>query len=481
MNINTATLNGFIWSFVENFSKQGVNFVIGIVLARLLLPEEFGLVGMITVFIAISTSFINSGFSQALIRKKTCSDVDYSTVFYFNLLTAIFFVIVLYFSAPSVAAFFDEPVLVDILRVISIVLIFDSLSMVQRTQLTKRIDFKLQTKLTVISDTISGIVAIVMAYSGFGVWSLVARQIVAKLLYTALIWFYSKWMPLLIFSKDSFNELFGFGSKLLISGLLNTVFQNIYLIVIGKYFSASQLGFYTRADQFKKLPSNNINITIQRVSYPIMAKLQDDPVQLRAMFRKILRVTMFITFVLMMGLGAIADSMILVLLGEKWVESIIYLQLLVFSGMFYPMQSLNINILNVHGRSDLTLKLAVVKKILQIPVIVIGIFYGIEHMILGMIVIGAIGFFLNSYWSKRLIDFSSAAQILEVLPSFLLAISMGVFLWVFSLVFDFTPLIMLILQIVLGVFFIIICSELIKLKEYVLLKGLILKQLTKNK
>lgn len=477
MNINTSTLNGFVWSFIENFSKQGVNFVIGIILARLLLPEQFGLVGMITVFIAVSTSFINSGFSQALIRKKDCSDVDYSTVFYFNLATAVFFIALLYVSAPAVATFFEEPQLVDILRVLSVALLFDALSMVQRTQLTKRIDFKLQTKLTVISDITSGIVAIIMAYMGFGVWSLIVRQLIGRSLYSALLWFYSKWVPLLVFSKDSFKELFGFGSKLLISGLLNTIFQNIYLIVIGKYFSASQLGFYTQADKFKKLPSNNINVTIQRVSYPVMAQLQDDPVALRAMFIRILKVTMFITLVLMMGLAATADSLILVLLGEKWATTIDYLQLLVFAGMFYPIQSLNINILNVHGRSDLTLKLAVIKKILQIPVIVLGVFYGIEVMIVGMIVNNAISYFLNSYWSKELIDLSSLGQLLEIMPSFLLSLVMGVILMSFNWIFDISPLFMLILQILVGAIFILVCSELIKLKEYMLIKGIIIKRL----
>jgi len=479
--VKEKTINGFLWSFVENFSKQGINFVIGIILARLLLPEEFGLIGMITVFIAVSTSFVNSGFTQALIRKKICTVADYSTVFYFNLITGVLFVIALYFAAPLISNFFNEPILIDIVRVLSLVLIFDSLSLVQRSQLTKRIDFKLQTKLTLIADSISGIIAIIMAYAGFSVWSLVVKQLIARFLYTALIWIYNRWIPSLIFSKGSFKELFGFGSKLLLSGLLDTIFQNIYLIFIGKYFSASALGFYTRADQFKKLPSQNINSTIQRVSYPVLANLQDDPVKLRAMFRKILGVTMYITFILMIGLCVTAQSVVLTLLGEKWAESISYLQLLALVGVFYPLHSLNLNLLNVFGHSGKFLTLEVIKKFFVIPAIIIGIFYGIDYMIICMIANSMVIFFLNSYWTKSFINYSSLMQLLDILPAFLLSVAMGVFVFSISYFFEFSPLVMLICQVLLGMVFTIFASELIQLKEYLIIKRIIVSNLQKNK
>ena len=308
---------------------------------------------MITIFIAVSESFINSGFSSALIQKKNCTDIDYSTVFYFNLAVGFIFYWILFFLAPFISCFFNEPQLIDLVRVLSIVLIIDSLTIIQRTILTKRIDFKLQAEVSISSSIISGIVGIFMAYAGFGVWSLIARQICQRLVNSSLLWIWNRWRPMSVFSRKSFNELFSFGNKLFISGLIDTLYRNIYLLIIGKYFSAQELGFYTRANQFKALPAENINGIVSRVSFPVLAQMQDDKVALKKNYQKLIKSIMFITFVLMMGMAAVAEPMVIVLIGEPWRPCIIYLQMLCFVGMMYPLHSLNLNMLKVQGRSDL--------------------------------------------------------------------------------------------------------------------------------
>lgn len=418
MSLKQKTLSGLLWSFVDTMAGQGITFVVGIILARLLTPREFGLIGMITVFIAVSESFINSGFSSALIRKKDCTDTDFSTVFFFNLAAGILFFVLLFFSAPAISGFFNEPELTAILQVLGIVLIIDSLTLIQRTILTKRIDFKLQAKISMIASIGSGVVSITMAFYGLGVWALVAQRIVKQGLNSLFLWMWNRWKPLLVFSKKSFKELFGFGSKLLLSGLIDTIYRNVYYLIIGKFFSAQELGFYTKANEFKNLPSQNLNGIIGRVTYPVLSTLQDDIPRLRNNYQKLIRSVMFITFILMLGMAAVAEPMIHTLIGAKWEPAIIYLQMLCFVGMMYPLHALNLNMLQVQGRSDLFLKLEVIKKIIAIPTIVIGVFFGIKMMIVGMMVNTLIAYYLNSYWSGVKIGYSFKQQVKDILPSF---------------------------------------------------------------
>jgi O-antigen/teichoic acid export membrane protein len=471
--LKEKTISGLFWSFVDNFANQGLLFIIGIILARLLGPREFGLIGMITVFIAISESFINSGFSQALIRKKECSNTDLSTIFYFNLAVGVFFFGILYFIAPSVGRFYKEPQLIILLRVLGIVLIIDALTFVQRTTLTRRIDFKLQTKVSVVSNLFSGVVGITMAFTGFGVWSLVAKTISQRGMNSFLLWLWNRWRPVLIFSKKSFKELFSFGSKLLISGLIDTIYRNIYYLIIGKYFSAQELGYYTRADQFRNLPSKNLNNIISRVSYPVLSQVQDEPIKLKLGYKKIIKTTMYISFILTAGIVAVAEPLVITLIGEKWRPCIIYLQLLGFVGAMYPLNALNLNMLNVKGRSDLYLNLEVIKKILAIPAIIIGVIWGIKVMIFGMWANTLIGYYLNSYYSGRLINYSMKEQVADILPIFLLALVTG------TLMFAAGNLIMtgyiwkLTIQILLGGILVLGISELLKFEPYIEIKDII--------
>lgn len=474
-NINNSslkqkTISGFFWSFSDNFANQLIHFIVGIILARLLSPAEFGLIGMITIFIAVSESFIDSGFSQALIRKKECTVADFSTVFYFNLVVGILFFMILFISAPAIASFFKEPRLMELVRVLGIVLIIDAITVIQRTILTRNIDFKLQTKVSVIATVFSGVVGIAMAFKGFGVWSLVARTLSQRAMNSLLLWIWNKWKPKLLFSLRSFKELFSFGSKLLLSGLIDTIYKNVYYLIIGKYFSAQELGYYTRADSFKNLPSKNLNGIISRVSFPVLSQLQDDPERLKAGYKKLIKTTMYITFILMAGMAATAEPMINVLIGEKWEPAVPYLQLLCFVGAMYPLHSLNLNMLNVRGRSDLYLKLEIIKKILAIPTILIGIIWGIKVMILGMWVNSIISYYLNSYYSGRLVSYPICEQLEDIVPSLYIALFMGVIVFIIGKLIPLGAASAFLVQILLGSILIIVISELFKMESYFFIK-----------
>ena len=480
--LKQKTISGLLWSFMDSFATQGITFVVGIILARLLGPREFGLIGMITVFIAISSSFINSGFGNALIRKQNCSEKDFSTVFYFNLVMGVLFFWILFFSAPAISRFFNEPQLKHIIQVLGIVLVIDSLTIIQRTILIKRIDYKLQTKISVISSVISGTVGLTMAFNGFGVWSLVAKQICQQAMNSLLLWIWNRWRPLLVFSRRSFQQLFSFGYKLLISGLIDTLYINLYLLIIGKYFSAQELGFYTRADNFKSLPSSNLQGIIGRVSYPVLASMQDDLPRLREAYKKLIRSTMLISFVMMLCMAAVARPMILSLIGEKWEPSIIYLQMLCFVGMFFPLHSLNLNMLQVLGRSDLLLRLEIIKKILAIPVIVVGIMLGIKEMIFGMIILTLIAYYLNSYWSGTFIGYSFLAQVKDIFPSLMLASVVSLIVFAEGLLIPLSPLPLLIILLISGALLIFGICEAIQFKDYLYIKNIVTEKfLNRNK
>jgi teichuronic acid exporter len=480
-SIKQKTISGIIWSSVDNFTTQGIVFVVGIVLARLLEPKEFGLIGMITIFIAVSEAFIKSGFSEALIRKKDCTQIDYSTVFFFNLTAGIILFSILFILAPEISSFFKEPLLKSIIRVLAIVLIIDSLTIIQRTTLVKRVDFKLQARISFIASTGSGIIAIILAYKGFGVWSLVALTIARQGLNSLLLWLWNKWRPTLIFSKDSFKELFGFGNKLLLSGLIDTVYNNIYYLVIGKYFSATELGFYTRAHNFSNFPSHNINTIVGRVTYPVLSDMQAYPDLLKSGYRRIIKSTMLITFVLMLGLAAIAEPMIITLIGEKWRPAIPYLQLLCFSGMLYPLHSLNLNMLKVLGRSDLFLKLEIIKKSLAIPVIITGIFFGIKIMIIGMILNSFIAYYINSYFSGRLINYGLKDQVRDIAPSFLLAVSMAFTVYIVGHLLNTSSAVTLIIQVAVGGAISFAFWEMLKIPDYLYMKQVVIEKFFSRK
>jgi len=475
------TISGLSWSFIESVSQYGLTFVVSIILARQLSPEDFGLIGMTTIFIAISTTLIDSGFAQALIRKQNTSNIDLSSVFYLNILLGIAFFMLLFFTSPYISSFFDEPKLINIIRVISIGLFIGSFTSIQQTILIKRLDFKLMTLISAISTFFSGVVSIIMAFKGFGVWSLIFGTLVSQSITTLLLWKWNSWRPSLVFSINAIKELFSFGSKLLITSLINTTFNNIYYLIIGKYFSAGDLGYYTRADNFQKLPSQNLTQIIQRVSFPILASIQEDVPKLKSSYIKLLRSIMFITFILMMGMAGSAKEMIVALIGEKWLPSVAYLQMLCFVGMFYPLHAINLNMLNVLGRSDLFLKLEIIKKSLVIPVVIIGIIFGIKYMILGMMVNTLIAYYLNSYWSGVKIGYGIIDQVKDILPSFMIGLLTGLLTFGLGYLLELKPIYEFLIQIASAALFVILVGESARLRDYLFLKDILTEQLNKIK
>ena len=480
MSLKQKTVSGLIWNFFDSFASQGIQFIVGIILARLLSPKEFGLIGMLTIFIAVSQSFIDSGFSQALIRKKNASQEDYSTVFFFNLIIGVICFFILFFSAGLISRFFKEPQLKPLVQVLGFSLIINAFTIIQQTILTKRIDFKLQAKISIISAIISGALGLGMAFAGYGVWSLVIKTITMYGISSILLWLWNRWKPDLVFSIKSFKELFSFGSKLLISGLIDTIYRNIYYLLIGKYFSAKELGYFTRADQFKSLPSSNLTSIIQRVSYPVLSSIKDDTPKLKEAYKRLIRSTMLICFVLMLGMVAVARPMVLTLIGDKWEPCVIYLQLLCFVGMFYPLHALNLNMLEVEGRSDLFLRLEIIKKALAVPIIVIGVLWGMKAMILSMIVNSIIAYYLNSYWSGRFIGYSVLDQVKDILPSFLLAASMSIIVFIEGLLVPLPQLPLFIIQLITGVLLTISLCEAFHNKDYIYIKGIVKDRILHN-
>lgn len=477
-SLKTKTIKGVSWSFIDNIASYGIAFIVGIILARILTPKEFGLIGIISIFIAVFNSIVDSGFSNALIRKNNATQIDYNTAFIFNLILSAVLFIGLFFLAPLVGVFFKEPQLVSLTRAMSVIVLINALALVQRTLLVKRIDFKTQTKISIIASVSSGVIGIGMALKGWGVWSLVAQQISRQLLNTIFLWVFNKWLPRLEFSFNSFKELFGFGWKLLAAGLLDTIWKEIYLVVIGKVYSPSALGQYTRAKQFADIFSSNLTSVVQRVSYPVLSSIQDENDRLKQAYKKVIKTTMFMSFVLTLGLAAIAKPMVLVLIGEKWLPSVELLQIICFSAMLYPLHAINLNMLQVKGRSDLFFILEIVKKIIAIGPILLGVFVGINAMLWGSVFTGFITLYLNAYYSGRDLSYGIIEQIKDILPSFLIAFFMAAIVWGISFV-NLSPFILLPIQIIIGFVTVFVIGEITKLNEYVELKKIIIS--TNNK
>lgn len=477
-SLKNKTVKGMGWSALENVTRLGVTFVVSIVLARLLSPEEYGLIGILTIFIAIFNAIVDSGFTNALIRKQDATDTDYSTVFYTNLVLSVILAAVLFFCAKPISVFFERPELVSLTQVMSSVVIINALSIVQRARTTKAIDFKTQTKITFISSIGSGVIGIAIAYMGYGVWALVGQQISNQLLTTLYFWFYNKWMPKLVFSWASFKEMWAFGSKLLASGLIDTAWKEVYQVVIGKCYSPATLGLYTRAKQFADLCSSNLTSVVQRVSYPVLSSIQDDRARLKGAYQRVIKTTMLPVFVLMLGMAACAEPMIYVLIGEQWLECVPMLQIICTYGMLYPLHALNLNMLQVQGRSDLFLKLEIIKKIIAIGPLLLGIFVDIYLMLAGSLGTSLIAYYLNAYYSGPFLNYSIKEQIKDILPSFGVAVAMAVPVYAMSFI-PLNPFILLPLQIVVGAIITISICEMTKLPEYLELKAIALPVINK--
>lgn len=466
-SLKKKTMSGLVWSFSDLIASQGIQFIIQVILARLLLPKDFGIIGMITLFIAISNSVIDSGFSNALIREKKVSQEDYSTVFYFNLIMALIMYAVLFLLSDAISIFFKEPQLVFILRVLSLTLIINSFGLIQRTMLIKNIDFKTQTRISIISSIVSGILAIIFAYMGYGVWSLVIKILSMQFIQSLLLCLFNKWMPSFVFKIDSFKRLFGFGWKLLVSGIINTLYENLYFLIIGRRFSTLELGYYTNASKIRDTASQSITYSVQKVSYPVLSSIQGDNDKLKAAFKKIIKNSVFITFPMMIGLAAVANPLINLLFGDKWLPSIYYIQVLCFAGMLFPLHAINLNILQVKGRSDLFLGLEIVKKVIALTVIAIVMVFrfGIEGLLWASVLNSYVAYFINSYFSAELLDYSTKEQIKDIMPIVIVSILMGIIVYLSGLFLLDNNVVKLIAEIIIGCLSYIGISKIVNIEE----------------
>lgn len=424
-SLKDKTVKGVIWSSIDRFSAQGIQFVFSILIARLLLPEDYGVIAMLNIFLAVSQTFIDSGFGSALIRKIDRTETDFSTVFYFNIAVAFVFYLILFFSASAIANFYETPLLESVTKVVALNLIINSLSGIHNAKLSIAIDFKSRAKISIITTLLTGAVGLWMAYAGYGVWALVVQNLFSSVLRTVMLWIIVKWYPKLIFSWKSFKELFSYGSKLLASGLLDTLYNNIYTLVIGKVFTPSTLGVYSKASALAEFPSSNITGVLQGVTFPVLSTIQNEEERLADAYKRFLRLSAFIVFPLMVGLSAVADPFIRLALTDKWEGAIILLQIICFALMWYPIHAINLNILQVKGRSDYFLKLEIIKKVQGILFLVVTVPMGIVTMCCGKVISSLISLIWNTYYTKKLIGYGFFAQMRDLLPVLLHSLVMG--------------------------------------------------------
>lgn len=420
-NLKQQTKKGLYWKFAEQFANYGMNFIIGIVMARLLSPSDYGITALPAVFIAVAGVFANAGFSTAMIRKPNLTEHDLSTAFYYSTIVGIICYLLLFFASPWIAEFYNTPVLEPLMRVTALSFIYGPLGTPQNIILQRRLDFKTPAKISVVCRIISGIIGIAMAFYGYGVWALTISHMFAGIVGLCINVYVVRWFPKTGWSKESFKYLWGFGNKLMGSQLLDTLYNNITPVFIGKYYSPADLGIYNRAEGYAALPSKNIHGVISSVTYPVLSKMQDDEERLANNYRRILKATAFVIFPIMMLLAALARPLILVMITAKWEACIILLQIICFSMMWWPIHAINLNLLLVKGRSDYFLKLEIIKKTYGIVILLLTLPLGLTIFCIGRILSSIISLIVNTYYTGKLINLGFFKQMKDLLPSLLLS------------------------------------------------------------
>lgn len=432
MSLKQKAVHGFGWTFAQQVGTQGIGFIVSIYLARILLPEEFGLIGMIAIFIAIGNVLINAGLTTSIIRMQNPTLEDYSTVFLTNLLGSIFIYFIIFLFAPLISEFFRQPQLINLIRVYSLSLIINAFSTVQLTRLTKELEFKRQLTIQIPSLVISSVLGLYLAYRGFGVWALVIMHLTQATLIASQLWIRTGWRPLFKFNNERFIYHFKFGYKLLLSGLIDVVYLNIYNLIIGRMFPAAQLGFYTRAMNMRQLPVQNLSTALNKVTFPVFTKIKDDDVKLKDGYKRIMQIVLFIIAPVLISLAILAEPLFVFLFTEKWLPAVPYFQILCIPGILYPLHAYNLNILNVKGRSDLFLKLEIIKRGFTTIGIICVIPFGIYGLLYFQIISSVFGFFVNTMYSGKMIQYNVWEQIKDIIGILVLASLIGIGLWWFK-------------------------------------------------
>ncbi len=421
-DLKNKTVKGMSWSFAEQFLTRGFNLVIGIILARLLSPTDFGLVGMLGIFIAISQLFIDGGLASALIREKNPSEKDFSTVYIVNMTLGVVFYFLLFFSAPLIADFYHQPLLKNLLRATALILVINPLASIHNTMLVIRVDFRSKMIISVANSLIAGAIGILCAYKGMGPWALVGQSIASAIVATLLTLSFVRWMPRLVFSKDSFKRLFSYSSKLLGSQLIQTIYINVYPMVIGKKYNASDVGYFSRAGQFPNMSSTAFTNAMNQVAFPIMSQIQDDDKRLISVYEKYIQVFCFLTFPVLMGLCGCARPLTSFFLTDKWLPCVPLMQIICFSYLPTGIAQLNLNLFYVKGRSDLVLRMEIIKKALMFGVLIISMFFGMKAICYGLVFNALIDFFYGAFYTKRILGYSPLRQLKIVFPYILLSL-----------------------------------------------------------
>lgn len=443
-------ISSFIWKFLERTGTYLMQFIIQLVLARILLPEEYGIVAIVTVFITIANVFVQTGFNTSLIQKKDADDLDFSSVCYLSLFVALILYVLLFFSAPYIADFYNISLITPVLRVLSLNLFLGAFHSVQNAYVSRKMDFKRYFYSSLVAIIISGIVGIIMAYNGFGIWSLVTQQLLNMAFVIIILLFVIKWKPKLCFSFKRTKQLFSYGWKLLVSSLIDNLYTNLYDLIIGKKYTTSDLAYYNRGKQFPYLIIANVNGSISSVLLPAMSKKQDDKNCVKEMTRKAIVISSFVMFPLMFGLIAVAKPLVSFLLTDKWIDCVPFLQILCLSYVWWPIHTANLQAINSLGRSDIFLKLEIIKKVIGILIIVITVPFGIYALALGQVVTGILSSFINAYPNKKLLNYSYFEQIKDIAPSFVVSIIMAALIYPITFI-KTNSLFIIIIQVVAGI------------------------------
>lgn len=449
MSLKKQALSGFFWSSMQVVGTQGLGILFSLILARLLLPAEFGLIAMLGIFMGLGTTLISGGLTQSLIRSENLDEEDYSTVFYFNLVGSILVYLIVFFAAPLIAAFYNQSLLTIVARVYSITFIINAFAAIQTTRLTKILDFKTQLKVSIPSLILGSSVGIVLAFTGYGVWSLVWSAIVQATASTMQLWYWAKWRPLWVFNVEKFKYHFNYGFKMMLSGLLEVVFLNAYVIIIGKFFAPAQVGFYSRANSLSMLPVGIINTVVTRVTFPLFSSIQNEEERLKTVYIKIMQMVIFLVAPILILLAVLAEPLFRFLLTEKWLPAVPYFQILCFTAIMYPIHGYNLQILVVKGRSDLFLKLEILKKIMITVIILISFRYGIYGLLYGGLILSVVGFFVNTHFSGKYLNYTAWEQMKDLLPMIVLSAIAGGCVYAFDSVLKTNELIDLV-RLVLG-------------------------------
>ncbi|NFA42792.1 lipopolysaccharide biosynthesis protein [Clostridium botulinum] len=467
-NIKLKVLSSLVWKFMERSGTQGIQFIVQIVLARILLPNDYGIISLIAIFITIANVFVQSGFNTALIQKKDANETDFSSVFYLSLFVAVLLYLTLFSTAPFIADFYDIPQLVAVLRVLSITLFFGAFNSIQNAVISKKMQFKKLFFSSLGAMILSGMIGIVLAYAGFGVWALVAQQLTNQFSIVVILWFTVKWRPKLIFSFQRIKELFSYGWKLLVSSLIDTLDKNLRSLIVGKIYSPSMLGFYNRGDQFPQLIVSNINGSIQSVMLPALSLEQNNKQRVKEMVRRSIIISSFLVLPTMIGLAVIGEPLVKILLTDKWLPCVPFLQVFCLSYALWPIHTANLQAINALGRSDIFLKLEIIKKIMGLAILGISMFFGVYAIAIGTLVSGIICTFINAHPNLKLLNYSYMEQIKDITPSLILSLIMGCASYSIKW-FDMSAWLTLILQIFIGAIVYIGLAKIFKLECFIYL------------